>query len=201
MVPDRVESLYGVGLLNEQMMANKRLAGFEAVELNAPGLTLNLPDAKFDAVLCNVLPYIAQPAQLLREARRCIKDDGIIVVSWSSISQHMMAKHWRDRTGLVPNTWRLLRYFYFRKEFVRVSRAQTVASSLTTGFRINAGDSESFLQKRKFKNLYLGKLSPRGLSCLDALTRIEYAYLAGGLPARISSDQPSTTCCAPTSLT
>lgn len=110
-VPDRVESLYGVGLLNEQMKANKRLAGFEAVELNAPGLTLNLPDAKFDAVLCNVLPYIAHPAQLLREARRCIKDDGIIVVSWSSISQRMMAKHWRDRTGLVPNTCHLLRHF------------------------------------------------------------------------------------------
>ena len=101
---DRVESLYGVGLLPEHMEANKALTGFETVDLNAPGLKLNLPDDKFDAVLCNVLPYIREPLPLLREARRCMKEDGVIVVSWSSISTHeqQMAKHWRDRPGWVP---------------------------------------------------------------------------------------------------
>jgi len=107
---ERIESLYGVGLRPERMEANKALAGFEAVDLNAPGLKLNLPDDKFDAVLCNVLPYIKEPVQLLREARRCMKEDGVIVVSWLSIPTHeqQTAKHWRDRPGLVPARARVL---------------------------------------------------------------------------------------------
>ena len=99
-----MDSLFGVGLLKEHMQLNPLLTDFQHMDLNTPSLRLPLESCTFDAVVCNTLPYLTAPKQVLAEARRCVKEDGVVVMSWSSSSKHesKMTEAWRQLTGSVP---------------------------------------------------------------------------------------------------
>lgn len=98
---DRVGSLFGIGLVKEHLEVNALLTGFETLDLNTPQVHLPLEDNAFDAIFCEAMPYLCDPKHVFEEARRAIKDDGIICASWSSNSVHdkMMAPAWRTLTG------------------------------------------------------------------------------------------------------
>ena len=98
---NRVESVYGFGLVAEHMVQNGLLHGLEVKDLNTPHLSLGLGEACYDAVICNFVPYLADPAQVVGEARKCVKDDGVVAISWSSKPRHQthMSPAWRAATG------------------------------------------------------------------------------------------------------
>ena len=98
---DRVGSMVGVGMVCEHLQVNGLLTSFEVADLNAPALDLPLEAGSFDAVICNYLPYLHDPARLVSEARRCVKADGVAAFAWTSASLHekQMAPAWREMSG------------------------------------------------------------------------------------------------------
>ena len=98
---DCLGTLFGVGLISEHLEMNGLLTGSATLDLNSPSMRLPFDKMEFDAVVCNVMPYLHNPVGVLREARRCLKDDGLISVAWTSNSPHTqrMARAWRDCTG------------------------------------------------------------------------------------------------------
>lgn len=98
---DRVGTLFGIGIVKEHLELNALLTGFETLDLNTPQVHLPFEDKAFDAIFCEAMPFLRDPKHVLQEARRAIKDDGIICASWSSNSVHdkMMSPAWRALTG------------------------------------------------------------------------------------------------------
>jgi len=75
--------LCGLGLNDEELAANPRLAERVVQDLNACPL-LPWPDARFDAVICTAaIEYLLRPAQVLAEARRVLKPGGLMLLSFS----------------------------------------------------------------------------------------------------------------------
>ena len=93
--------MYGFGLVPEHIVQNGLLHALEVKDLNTPHVSLELGEACYDAVICNFVPYLADPAQVVGEAHKCVKDDGVVAISWSSKPRHQthMSPAWRAATG------------------------------------------------------------------------------------------------------
>lgn len=93
--------MVGVGFVKEHLELNGLLTSFEVADLNAANLELPLQAEAFDAVICNFLPYLADPARLIGEACRCVRADGVVALSWTSNSLHQerMTPAWRAMSG------------------------------------------------------------------------------------------------------
>jgi 2-polyprenyl-3-methyl-5-hydroxy-6-metoxy-1,4-benzoquinol methylase len=86
--------------------------------------SIHYPDREFDVVALNhALEHVRQPIELLREIRRILKEDGIVVVgvpNFDSLMAHMMRRRW---AGLLPDqhlwhfTPRTLRWILERADF------------------------------------------------------------------------------------
>lgn len=75
--------LYGLGLNNEELAANPRLAARLVQDLNACHL-LPWADASFDAVVCTAsIEYLAQPQAVLAEVRRVLRPRGVLAITFS----------------------------------------------------------------------------------------------------------------------
>ncbi len=75
--------LCGLGLNDEELAANPRLAERVVQDLNACPL-LPWADARFDAVICTAsIEYLRHPAAVLAEAHRVLKPGGLLVLSFS----------------------------------------------------------------------------------------------------------------------
>ena len=75
--------LCGLGLNDEELAANPRLAERVVKDLNACPL-LPWADARFDAVICTAsIEYLLRPAAVLAEARRVLKPGGLMLLSFS----------------------------------------------------------------------------------------------------------------------
>ncbi|MBK9351581.1 MAG: methyltransferase domain-containing protein [Sulfuritalea sp.] len=75
--------LCGLGLNDEEMAANPRLAERVEQDLNACPL-LPWPDAHFDALICTAsIEYLVRPSEVLAELRRVLKPGGLLVITFS----------------------------------------------------------------------------------------------------------------------
>lgn len=75
--------LCGLGLNDEELAANPRLAERVVQDLNACP-SLPWADARFDAVICTAaIEYLLRPAAVLAEARRVLKPGGLMLLSFS----------------------------------------------------------------------------------------------------------------------
>lgn len=83
MPPGLELELCGLGLNDEELAANPRLAERVVQDLNACPL-LPWTDARFDAVICAAsIEYLTRPKAVLAEARRVLKPGGLLVLSFS----------------------------------------------------------------------------------------------------------------------
>ncbi len=75
--------LCGLGLNDEELAANPRLARRVVQDLNACPL-LPWPDAHFDAVICTAsIEYLVRPSEVLAETRRVLKPGGLLAITFS----------------------------------------------------------------------------------------------------------------------
>ncbi len=75
--------LCGLGLNDEELAANPRLAERVVQDLNACPL-LPWADARFDAVICTAaIEYLLRPAAVLAEVRRVLKPGGLLAIAFS----------------------------------------------------------------------------------------------------------------------
>lgn len=75
--------LYGLGLNDEELAANPRLAARVVQDLNACQL-LPWRDASFDAVICTAsIEYLVQPKAVLAEVRRVLRPGGALAIAFS----------------------------------------------------------------------------------------------------------------------
>ncbi|KQT44554.1 methyltransferase type 11 [Aureimonas sp. Leaf454] len=79
-----LREVVGHGMNGEELAANPRLDSWFVQNLNNVS-TLPLGSGRFDAVLCCVgVQYLQQPVAVFREARRVLRRDGLIAVSFSN---------------------------------------------------------------------------------------------------------------------
>jgi len=86
-LPDdlRLSSCIGVGANEEELRANPALSTFVITDLNGSRSGIPVPDRSIDAVLCcSGFAFLTRPLEVMRECRRILRDDGVMVVSFSS---------------------------------------------------------------------------------------------------------------------
>lgn len=78
------ESLIGLGLNAQEMMANDRLSGAVICDLNA-GASIPLSDNAFDAAICTVsIDYLTNPVRTMAEVARVLKPGAPFAVTYSN---------------------------------------------------------------------------------------------------------------------
>lgn len=74
--------LYGIDISDIQIKRAKRRLGDKAELQKSPGEEIPYTDKYFDKILCSeVIEHVLDPAPLLKEMKRVLKDDGILSLS------------------------------------------------------------------------------------------------------------------------
>ena len=105
--PGSAAEVIGLGMNSEEMAANPALCRHLVHDLNvAPELPL--PDNSFDAVVCNLsIEYLTDPREVLRQAARVLRPDGLLAVSFSDrwfptkVTRLWLKLHEFERMGFV----------------------------------------------------------------------------------------------------
>jgi SAM-dependent methyltransferase len=110
-IPDSLHSCHveGLGLNEQELLANKRLAGYLVHDLNKDP-RIPLADSSFDAIVCTVsIEYLCRPLEVLSEIARLLVPGGILAIT---ISERWFPgkqiRKWADlhpfeRQGVVMN--------------------------------------------------------------------------------------------------
>lgn len=94
--------LFGIDISEIQIQRSMKRLG-ERVELKkAPGEKIPYEDRFFDKVLCSeVIEHVLEPAEVLKEISRVLKDDGILSLTIPNEDVINSAKIFLNKTGLI----------------------------------------------------------------------------------------------------
>ncbi len=94
--------LYGIDISEIQIERAKERLGSRAEISKAPGETIPFEDKSFDKILCSeVIEHVLDPAPLLTEMKRVMKDDGILSLSIPNENLINFAKKMLKTFGLI----------------------------------------------------------------------------------------------------
>ncbi|MCG8617903.1 MAG: class I SAM-dependent methyltransferase [Desulfobacterales bacterium] len=104
--------VFGIGLNERELSANKHLTGFAVQDLNQK-FQLDFPDNRFDRVICSLsVEYLTDPVSVFNEVRRILAPDGVFAVAFSNrwFPEKAIALwpdlHEFERLGLVTDLFR-----------------------------------------------------------------------------------------------
>lgn len=95
-------NLYGIDISEVQIRRAKERLGEKVVLLKSPGETTPFDDKYFDRVLCSeVIEHVLDPAPLMKEMSRILKDNGVLSLSIPNENLINLAKKILKFTGLM----------------------------------------------------------------------------------------------------
>jgi SAM-dependent methyltransferase len=154
-------------------------------------LKIDFPEGHFDCLVCgDVLEHLRDPTEVLRRARRWLREGGVLVASIPNVRHHsvvtgLLEGNWTyEPAGLLDDTH--LRFFTLRDIQVLLDEAEFEVEKMPI---VPGPGYEEWRGAGEPSDLKLGPVQLRGLEVEEAEEFFVYQYLVRATPRRATGEQ------------